>query len=192
MAYHEAAYVEGDLVPPPSREAGGWEMTEGTLKVYSTNDLIRMRPNELEQQANLLLYGSSHVVEEAFEREIFKALYIPRNLNRPLVYVPPKQSIYFCRAEKLVVDCRCEDCGRPRHINSGRRCRYCYLLTSRMKFYEGQEGAIWLDSQTKGSWENGQQVGVQMPITEWWDESIISAKPVRIGRVEWNDRMRYD
>jgi hypothetical protein len=60
------------------------------LKVKSVDDLARLSREDLEREANVILYGEPNMLEEAMERQIFRRLYIPRNLNRPLVYVAPK------------------------------------------------------------------------------------------------------
>lgn len=59
-------------------------------KVSSLDDLRQMSAERLEEQANLMLYGTPKVLEAAMEREIFRRLYVPRNLNKPLIYVRPK------------------------------------------------------------------------------------------------------
>lgn len=152
-----------------------------TLKVASMDDLLRMSPQELGDQASIILSGEEGLLDEACDREIIRRLYIPRNLNRPLVYQTPKSDAWLSPSMKQ--HCLCCECGRPRSYGSGRRCKFCYLLGVRLKFYEASEGAAWLEYQARG---------IVMPETEWWDDSDIPAQPKRLGPVAWNvDRLDW-
>lgn len=148
-------------------------------KIKSADDLVGVSKDALERQANLMLYGTPLVLEDAMERQIFRTLYVPRNLNKPLVYQLPKKPKSTSIHNAWLKQSLCIDCGRPRHYNGASRCKFCYLLRSRLKFYEAHQGASWIESQVYGAMQNAyegeQRVGVVMPVTEWWDDSDMPA-----------------
>jgi len=148
--------------------------------IKNVDDLYACRPSELEEQANILLYGHPHIIEEAMDRQIFsRYLYLPRNLSEPLIYTVPKQ-----RRWQLA----CKDCGRLRCDGSGQRCSFCWRLQARLKYFEKREGLAYWISQMEGGWENGSKVGITMPVTEWWDDRDIPARPKRLALVDWDTR----
>lgn len=148
-------------------------------QITSVDDLYNCKPDELERQANLLLYGRSDILEEAMEKQIFYQMYIPRNLTTAIDYELPK----WIRM-KLI----CVNCGRVRSDGSGQLCRYCYVLRTRLRFYDAREGYFHWDNHLRRGWENGERVGVVLPTTEWWDERDLPAKPRRIAFVTWEDK----
>lgn len=153
------------------------------LKIRSVSELRQLTPADLEREANMVLYGHRDILDEALDRQIFKRLYIPRNLNKGLVYVVPKSTF-------LKIPLKCCDCGRPRSYFSGKRCKFCYLLIGRMKFYEAQAGAAWLDDQMFGGFEGGNHVGIAMPVTEWWDDTDMPTYRY-IGNAKWSPKTNY-
>lgn len=160
-------------------------------RIKSADDLRALSRDGLEQEANLILYGTPMIVEEAMERQIFRCLYVPRNLNRELVYVEPKHTVFKYTRDGLPGYQKiCVKCDRPMNRYSGTMCRFCYLLKSRLRFYEAQQGAVWLEGQMYGGWEGEGRVGIQMPQTEWWDDTEMPTYRY-IGNAKWSPRANF-
>lgn len=147
--------------------------------IKSIEDLRQLSASDLEKEANIVLYGRPLVLEEALERQVIQRLYVPRNLNRPLVYREPKPPGTMNRNSPILKLHVCNDCGKPKHYSSGQFCQFCFSLRVRMRFYEKQQGAIWLESQFGGGGfgefvegqQSQQRIGITMPVTEWWDDT---------------------
>ena len=75
---------------------------------------LKKTPEELEEEANLLLYGEKSV---------------PRK-RRGTQYQLPK---YVPKSEKLRALYSCSGCGKPRSTTSGSMCRSCYMAKAAKK-----------------------------------------------------------
>jgi hypothetical protein len=146
-------------------------------RVGSVEDLAKMGTEELEEQANIILYGNPYIIEEAMEREIFRfRIYIPS--GRPIV-----RSTLKCNYRPWQRKFFCVRCGEPRSSGSGGLCLFCYRLCAAKRYLERVEMAEYWERQARG---------VAMPDTEWWDDSDLPARPTPRAVVSWGVTFRGD
>lgn len=81
-------------------------------------DLSKMTPEQLEIEANKLLYGSGGVPKRIMGTQ----------------YRLPKQRAWYAI---------CVDCGRPRSTTSGQRCQSCYKKRVKRPEHEGVDAAAF-------------------------------------------------
>lgn len=139
-------------------------------KLPRDRTLLRLKSWELEAEANRLLYGvrlpSSQlrrlIPEERTFEIIGTRLYIPKASWLPIIYQMPKQYMELGRVVS------CVECGRPRSISSGQRCRACYMQGVKDKYRAKMAGIEWMATQASG---------VTLPVTPWFDEGDVPARP---------------
>lgn len=137
-------------------------------RVKSEPELRHMSHIELEEQANILLYGEPKIVEAATLRQTVW-LYIPS--SKPIIYRPPTRCMVFG------VTLTCKSCGRPRAVSSATMCIACYRTAAREKYIERQDGIeYWMDRMfTKTRAQGTGRESYVLPETPYFDETNIPA-----------------
>jgi hypothetical protein len=121
-------------------------------------DLRTMTPEQLEQEANMLLYGHKRGSTEGGRSQLFslRRLYRPRNLHADPVYSKPR----VCEGE-------CAECRKPKSYGAAALCRPCFLAASKTRFHSSVDAAEYWEGMCRAT----------MPDTEWWDDAIIGTQP---------------
>lgn len=101
--------------------------------------------DDLERDANFLLYGDRDVVEAANFREVFSVPIAPR--RQCSTYIAPKKSQYCGDTP------RCEVCKNPRSWSAGRLCKRCFSTMTRQKFAERVDGIGWLEQMNEPTYQ---------------------------------------
>lgn len=168
------------------------------FQIGTVGDLVDVAARrELERQAEFILSGAPKVREQAVDYGIFSLgrLRKPKELDEPLEYRQPLISARRCREAGKIISRACIECGRPMDYLSAARCRFCYRVAARLRYYEIREvrtGVVEREQKTtRGMWEDrgddSVRVQIVMPETEWWDETDEGL--VRFARVSWRRQL---
>jgi hypothetical protein len=131
--------------------------------------LNNLTPEQLERQANLLLYGTDTLVELDNLDSLSWRFYTPS--QKPIIYVKPKYTIDF----GMILTCKM--CGKERSRFSAGHCSECYRTMARDKYVESRDGMDDLrGGGTATNYKTGTVDLVVMPQTEWWDDTDIPAQ----------------
>lgn len=164
------------------------------FEIGSVGDLVDVAARrELERQADFILTGAPRLRDEAEDADIFSLgrLRKPKDIDQELLYKAPKVSTRFSRYHGRIFAATCTECRRPMSHYSGSRCRFCYRVSARLRYYKVREVRAGVADQqeqiTRGMWSNAgdysERTQITMPTTEWWDETDEGM--VRFARVHW-------